>query len=135
MPTSLKQDKITGVVFKHPFAITAVLVLVTLIATGMQIRSNPVTCAIMVLGYLLALGYGFSLKKTKKLTTEALIVLIFALGFILKLGYVLYSDILTRQNDVAIFDLLCYGKVLATRKVLHKVAPKLLISSIRLSDI
>ena len=104
MPTSLKQDKITGVVFKHPFAITAVLVLVTLIATGMQIRSNPVTCAIMVLGYLLALGYGFSLKKTKKLTTEALIVLIFALGFILKLGYVLYSDILTRQNDVAIFE-------------------------------
>ena len=104
MPTSLKQDRITGVVYKHPFVITALLVLVTLIATGMQLNSKPVTCAIMVLGYVLVAGYGIFLKNKKQLSHEALIVLIFAAGFILKLGYVLYSDILSRQNDVAVFE-------------------------------
>lgn len=104
MPTSLKQDRITGVIYKHPFVITALLVLVVLITTGMQLGSKPATCAIMVLGYVLITGYGFFIRNKKQLTHEALIVLIFALGFMLKLGYVLYSDILTRQNDVAVFE-------------------------------
>ena len=104
MPTSLKQDRITGAVYKHPFLITALLVLVVLIATGMQLGSKPAACAVMVLGYLLIAGYGFFLKKKKQLSREALIVLIFAIGFVLRLGYVLYSDILSRQNDVAIFE-------------------------------
>ena len=103
MPTSLKQDRITGVVYKHPFVITVLLVLVVLIATGMQL-GNIAACTIMVLGYVLIAGYGFFLKNRKQLTQEGLIVLIFATGFILKLGYVLYSDILTRQNDVALFE-------------------------------
>ena len=94
----------TGVVFKHPFAITALLVLVILIATGMQLENNGATCAIMVLGYLLVFGYGIYLNQTKKLSAEALIVLIFAIGFILKLGYVLYTGITVRQNDVDIFE-------------------------------
>ena len=104
MPTSLKQDKITGIIYKHPFVITAVIVLATLIATGMQLNSNIAACIIMVAGYVLVTGYGSYLKKSKKLSTESLVVLIFAAGFILKTGYVLYSDILTRQNDVAIFE-------------------------------
>ena len=104
MPTSLKQDRITEAVYKHPFAITALLVLVVLIATGMQLGSKPAACTVMVLGYILVAGYGFFLKKKKQLTSEGLIVLIFAAGFILKTGYVLYSDILSRQNDVAVFE-------------------------------
>lgn len=104
MPTSLKQDKITGIIYKHPFVITAVIVLATLIATGMQLNSDIAACIVMAAGYVLVTGYGFYLKKSKKLSTESLVVLIFAAGFILKTGYVLYSDILTRQNDVAIFE-------------------------------
>ena len=101
---SLKQDKVTGVLSSHPFIITALLVLVVLIATGMQINSNAACCAIMICGYLLVAGYGIYLKKTKKLSDEAVIVLIFALGFILRLGYTLYTDLYTRQNDLGIFS-------------------------------
>ena len=101
---NLKQDKITKVLYEHPFSITALLVLVVLIATGMQLGSGAAACAISVCGYLLIIGYGIFLKQTKKLTPEALIVLIFALGFVLRLGYVLYTDIATRQNDAGIFE-------------------------------
>lgn len=65
MPTSLKQDRITGVIYKHPFVITALLVLVVLITTGMQLGSKPATCAIMVLGYVLITGYGFFHQEQK----------------------------------------------------------------------
>ena len=54
----LKQDKLTSTVYKHPFVITAILVLIVLITTGMQIDNNVVCCVIMVLGYLLVIGYG-----------------------------------------------------------------------------
>ena len=101
---SLKQDKVTGVLSSHPFIITALLVLVVLIATGMQINSNAACCAIMICGYLLVAGYGIYLRKTKRLSDEAVIVLIFALGFILRLGYTLYTDLYTRQNDLGIFS-------------------------------
>ena len=106
MPNSpiQKQDKITKVLYEHPFAITALLVLVVLIATGMQLGSGAAVCAIMVTCYALIIGYGIYLKQTKKLTPEALIVLIFAMGFVLRLGYVLYTDIATRQNDAGIFE-------------------------------
>ena len=104
MATSLKQDKITGIIYKYPFVITAVIVLAVLITTGMQLNSDIAACVIMAAGYLLITGYGIFLKKSKKLSAESLIVLIFAAGFILKTGYVLYSDILTRQNDVALFE-------------------------------
>ena len=101
---SLKQDKITGVLYKHPFSVTAFLVLVVLIATGMQLKSGAAACVVQVCGYLLIIGYGIYLKQTKRLTPEALIVLIFAMGFVLRLGYVLYTDIATRQNDAGIFE-------------------------------
>lgn len=99
-----KQDKITKVLYEHPFVITALLVLVVLIATGMQLTSGAAACTVSVCGYLLITGYGIYLKQTKKLTPEALIVLIFAMGFVLRLGYVLYTDIATRQNDAGIFE-------------------------------
>ena len=95
-PLDLKQDKLTATVYKHPFVITAVLVLLTLITTGMQIDNNVVCCVIMVLGYLMAIGYGLYLRRTKKLTDEALITLIFAAGFFMRLGYTLYTGIYTR---------------------------------------
>ena len=104
MPTNLKEDRITGVIYKHPFAITVLLVLVVLIATGMQLESNIAACTIMVLGYVFIAGYGIFLKKTNKLGRESLIVLIFAMGFVLKIGYTLYSSILSRQNDLAVFE-------------------------------
>lgn len=75
-----------------------------LIATGMQVAGNAAVCAIMVCGYLLITGYGIYLKKTNKLTDEALIVLIFALGFVGRMGYVLYTDVYTRQNDIGVFE-------------------------------
>lgn len=101
---SLKQDKITGVLSGHPFVITALLVLVVLVSTGMQINSNGACCVIMICGYLLIAGYGIYLKQTKKLNDEALIVMIFAMGFMLKLGYTLYTDLYTRQNDLGVFS-------------------------------
>lgn len=100
---SLKQDKVTTAVYKHPFIITALLVLVVLISTGMQINSNEVCCAIMVLGYLVVLGYGIYLRRSKKLTDEALITLIFTLGFVMRLGYVLYTGLYVRQCDLGDF--------------------------------
>ena len=79
---SLKKDTVTGVLTKHPFIISALLVLVVLLGTGMQISSNGAVCAIMVCGYLLIIGYGIYLRKTKRLSDEALIALIFAMGFV-----------------------------------------------------
>ena len=102
-PLDLKQDKLTATVYKHPFVITAILVLLTLITTGMQIDNNVVCCVIMVLGYLMAIGYGLYLRRTKKLTDEALITLIFAAGFFMRLGYTLYTGIYTRQCDLGEF--------------------------------
>ena len=99
----LKQDKLTAVVYKHPFVITAILVLVVLITTGMQIDNNIACCVIMVLGYLLVIGYGLYLRQTKKLTDEALITLIFTAGFVMRLGYTLYTGIYTRQCDLGEF--------------------------------
>ena len=101
---SLKKDTVTGVLTKHPFIISALLVLVILLGTGMQISSKGSVCAIMVFGYLLIIGYGIYLKKTKRLSDEALIALIFAMGFMVRLGYVLYTDISTRQHDIGVFE-------------------------------
>lgn len=100
---TLKQDKITDVLYKHPFCITALLVFVVLIGTGMQIGSNVACCVLMVSGYLLVTGYGIYLKQTEKLTDEALITLIFALGFVMRLGYTLYTGLYDRQCDLGVF--------------------------------
>ena len=102
---TLKQDKITDALYKHPFSISALLVFFVLISTGMQINNNVVCCTIMVLGYLLVLGYGIFLKQTKMLTDEALITLIFVMGFVLRLGYVLYTGLYVRQCDLGEFTL------------------------------
>ena len=99
----LKQDKVTNALYNHPFIITALLTLVVLIATGMQIDNNAVCCTIMVLGYLLVIGYGIFLKQSKKLSDEALITLIFALGFVMRLGYTLYTGLYVRQCDLGEF--------------------------------
>lgn len=100
---TIKQDKVTTAVYSHPFIITALLVLVVLISTGMQIDNNVVCCTIMVLGYLLVTGYGIYLKQAKKLSDEALITLIFALGFFMRLGYTLYTGLYVRQCDLGEF--------------------------------
>ena len=104
MSKNLEQDRITRIISGHPYVLTAILVLVTLVLTGMQLENNLVTVAIMILGYLAIIGYGIYLRQAKKLTTQALIVLIFALGFMLKIGYTLYSDITVRQNDLGAFE-------------------------------
>ncbi len=101
---TIKQDKVTGVLAKHPFVITALLVLVVLIATGMQLSGNAACCALMVCGYILVAGYGFYLKKAKMLTDEALVTLLFALGFVMRLGYTLYTGLYTRQCDLGEFE-------------------------------
>ena len=101
---SLGSDRITGALVKHPFVISAVLVLAVLAATGMQINNNILVCSIMVPGYILVAGYGLYLKKARKLSDEALTAIIFALGFILRLGYVLYTSIEIRQNDIGVFQ-------------------------------
>ena len=101
---SLRSDRITGALVKHPFVISAVLVLAVLAATGMQINNNILVCSIMVPGYILVAGYGLYLKKARKLSDEALTAIIFALGFILRLGYVLYTSIEIRQNDIGVFQ-------------------------------
>ena len=60
---TIKQDKVTTAVYNHPFIITALLVFVVLVCTGMQIDNNGVCCAVMVLGYLLVTGYGIYLIR------------------------------------------------------------------------
>ena len=101
---SLKQDTVTGVLTRHPFIITALMALVVLLGTGMQVAGKGAACAIMVCGYVLIIGYGIYLKRTKRLSDEALIALIFAMGFMVRLGYVLYTDISTRQHDIGVFE-------------------------------
>ncbi len=101
---SLKQDKVTNALYSHPFIITALLTFVALISTGMQLSSNYVCCAIMVLGYLLVAGYGIYLRQSKKLSDEALITLIFSLGFVMRLGYTLYTGLYVRQCDLGEFS-------------------------------
>ena len=54
---TIKQDKVTTAIYSHPFIITALLVFVVLISTGMQINNNGVCCAVMALGFVLRLGY------------------------------------------------------------------------------
>ncbi len=101
---SLKQDKVTAVLSKHPFLITALLVLVALIATGMQLPGKASGCVLMVCGFVLIIGYGIFLKQKKLLTDEALVTLIFAAGFVLRMGYTLYTDLYTRQCDLGDFE-------------------------------
>lgn len=45
------------------------------------------------------------LACTDRLTDKAFVVVIFALGFVLRLAYVLYTDISVRQHDVGNFDM------------------------------
>ena len=100
----ISQDIITKFISAHPFCTVTLVVLVFLVITGMQISNNTAVCALMIGGYLLVLGYGLFLKKTKRFDDSSLIVLIFLLGFVLRLGYVLYTDISTRQNDIGEFE-------------------------------
>ena len=82
MATSLKQDKITGIIYKYPFVITAVIVLAVLITTGMQLNSDIAACVIMAAGYLLITGYGIFLKKSKKLSTIDIVYIAMAAALI-----------------------------------------------------
>ena len=104
MVTELKDNPAVKIVKEHPYITTAALCLIALIATGGQITS-PVTLWITGAGLIVLLtAFAVVLKTRGGLTFDARIVLIFAAGFIVRLFYVQYTDIATRQNDVGVFE-------------------------------
>ena len=88
---------------RFPGVPAAVIALVMLVITGNRIANGYVTFALMIVGFIVILAFGIALSKKKKLTDDLLILLLFAVGFWIKLCYVLYTDITVRQCDVETF--------------------------------
>ena len=89
----------------HPYITAVAAGLIALLLTGGQLPENPVAvwCTTAALAVFLVL-FTITLKIRQELTHKAWIVLIFAAGFALKLIYILYTDVLSRQNDVGTFE-------------------------------
>ena len=75
------------------------------------ISSNQVGMMVGVMGLTLILASGLYMYKTKTLTTEKMIFLLIATGFILRLAYIFYTDVgvagistQDRQHDVFYFN-------------------------------
>lgn len=75
------------------------------------ISSNQVGMMVGAMGLTLILGIGIYMYKTKTLTTEKMMFLLIATGFILRLAYIFYTDVgvagistQDRQHDVFYFN-------------------------------
>ena len=77
------------------FLITAILIVIT------PLFSAPATIYLFIL-FLLALILPLFLLKDK-LSTNSIIIILFSLGFILRLAYVMYTGVYERQHDVETF--------------------------------
>ena len=88
---------------RFPFIAVIAVSLIALIATGNQIKDPHVTFVIIITGCTAILAAGIYMRAKGRLTDEVLIQLLFAAGFWIKLCYVLYTDIMTRQCDVEAF--------------------------------
>ena len=100
-----EENLIVRTLSEHPFAATAAAGLATLILTGGQLdQTSGIMWAVIAGLFILICFFAFWLHFKGKLSFKAKIFLIFAAGFALRLIYVLYTDIGTRQNDIGIFE-------------------------------
>ena len=105
MSSGAKDHIAIRVASEHPYIVTVMASLIALIATGGQLPQGTWVMWAVIAGLALVLAaFALFLHFKGKLTFEAKIVLIFAAGFALRLIYVLYTDIATRQNDAGVFE-------------------------------
>ncbi len=83
----------------HPGIVTVVACLLSLVFT--LNKYNGIFPS--VIGFSVIFVVGLCLKQCNKLDNRAIIVLLFAAGFILRLQYVLYTGCMERQHDVEVF--------------------------------
>ena len=88
---------------RFPLVPAAVIAIFALALTGNKIENNYITFAVMIAGFVAILITGIVLLKKGRLTNDAVINLLFAAGFLIKLGYILYTDDYVRQCDVGEF--------------------------------
>ena len=99
-----KDNPVIRTVREHPYITTAAACIAALIATGGQLAS-PVALWSVGAGLVLILtAFALILKHRGELSFDAKIVMILAAGFVIRLFFVLYTDIATRQNDVGTFE-------------------------------
>lgn len=105
MNSGTKDNIAVRVASEHPYIVTVLASLLALILTGGQLPQGNWVMWTVIAGLLLSLtAFALFLHFKGKLTFNAKIVVIFAAGFALRLIYVLYTDIATRQNDVGVFS-------------------------------
>ena len=92
-----------GFLRRFPGIPAAAVALLMLALTGNQIENNYITFALMLAGFAVILITGVTLRIKGKLTDDILILLLFAAGFWIRLCYILYTNVGTRQNDVSDF--------------------------------
>lgn len=100
---TIKESRFISLLKKHPVAFTAIGCFLVLVTTGMQLDNDKVTFGLMLAGYAAVIVYGLYLRRRGMLSEDAVIVLIFVIGFWLKLCYNLYTDLSERQDDLGVF--------------------------------
>ncbi len=104
MGNDLRDNLMIKACCEHPYVATVSACLAALIVTGGQFGNTPALWITGAVLFVLIFAFAVFLKVQKKLTFEASVVLIFMAGFALRLFYVLYTDLATRQNDVGTFE-------------------------------
>ena len=105
MGSKANDNLIVRVLSDHPFITTAAAGLAALILTGGQLdQTSGIMWAVIAGLFILIAAFAVYLKIKGRMSFEAKIFLIFLAGFALRLIYVLYTDISTRQNDIGIFE-------------------------------
>ncbi len=105
MGSKANDNLIVRVLSDHPFITTAAAGLAVLILTGGQLdQTNGSMWAVIAGLFILITAFAVFLKLKGGMSFKAKIFLIFAAGFALRLIYVLYTDVSTRQNDVGVFE-------------------------------
>ena len=100
-----EENLIVRTLSEHPFAATAAAGLAALILTGGQLdQTSGIMWAVIAGLFILICFFAVWLHFKGKLSFKAKIFLIFAAGFALRLIYILYTDVGTRQNDIGVFE-------------------------------
>lgn len=101
-----QKDDVNGSVIKLSAAIAGLLcILATVIFDKSQVLSG---IGIAVIGLTIIICYAVYLSVNKKLTTQNMILLLFAAGFIIRLNYVLYTT-LSAETRIRQHDLYSFG--------------------------
>lgn len=84
-------------------ALTALSATVSVVIFLCMSQAQSLAGAVFNIGIFIVLGVLIYLSVNDKLTSDKIIILIFAIGFIARLAYILCTPITSRQHDVSLF--------------------------------